>query len=243
MVQTQFSRIIKNFRSDNAMKYNEKSFQKFLKQNGTLSHRSCPYTSQQNGRAERKHRHILDTVRAFLISASLPERFWGEAALIAIYTINRVPSPTIHNQTPYELLYDSAPHYSLLRVFGCICFVTLPPYECTKLEPRSRLCCFLGYGITQKGYHCYNSIARRLRISCHVKFWEHKMFISQMHFLHILLSSPTPPLPYFLDLLQITQVHWTNLLRLLLICLIRLWILMLHHTPLSLPMNLVTPIG
>jgi hypothetical protein len=76
MVQTQFSRTIKIFRSDNAMEYNEKSFQIFLKQNGTLSHRSCPYTSQQNGHAERKHRHILDIVRALLISASLPERFW-----------------------------------------------------------------------------------------------------------------------------------------------------------------------
>jgi hypothetical protein len=181
MVQTQFSRTIKIFRSD-AMEYNEKSFQIFLKQNGTLSHRSCPYTSQQNGRAERKHRHILDTVRALLISASLPERFWGEAALTAVYTINRVPSPTIHNQTPYERLYGSTPNYSLLRVFGCICFVTLPPHEHTKLEPRSCLCCFLGYGITQKGYRCYDPIARRLRISRHVEFREHKIFTSQMHF-------------------------------------------------------------
>jgi len=36
---------------------------------------SCPGTSQQNGRAERKHRHILDTVRALLISAACPEVF------------------------------------------------------------------------------------------------------------------------------------------------------------------------
>jgi hypothetical protein len=128
--------------------------------------------------------YILDTVRGLLISASLSERFWGEAALTAVYTINRVPSPTIHNQTPYERLYDSTPNYSLLRVFGCICFVTLPPHERTKLEPRSRLCCFLGCGITQKGYRCYYPIARRLRISRHVEFWEHKMFTSQMHFLH-----------------------------------------------------------
>ena len=32
-------------------------------------HRSCPYTSQQNGRAEWKHRHILDVVCTLLISA------------------------------------------------------------------------------------------------------------------------------------------------------------------------------
>jgi hypothetical protein len=63
------------------MEYLESSFLTTLKQNGTLSHRSCPGTSQQNGRAERKHRHILDTVRALLLSASIPEHFWGEAAL------------------------------------------------------------------------------------------------------------------------------------------------------------------
>ena len=84
MVLTQFSCTIKTFCSDNAMEYKAKSFLTLLQQNGTVSHHSCPYTSQQNGRAERKHHHILDTVRALLFSASLPERFWGEATLTAI---------------------------------------------------------------------------------------------------------------------------------------------------------------
>jgi len=107
MVQTQFSRTIKIFRFDNAMKYNKKSFLNFLKLHGTISHRSYPYTSQQNGHAECKHRHILDTTRALLIFASLLERFWGEATLTAVYTTNRVLSPTIYNQTFYERLYGS----------------------------------------------------------------------------------------------------------------------------------------
>uniref|UniRef100_A0A2N9FTI1 CCHC-type domain-containing protein n=1 Tax=Fagus sylvatica TaxID=28930 RepID=A0A2N9FTI1_FAGSY len=101
-------------------------------------------TSQQNGRAERKHRHILDSVRAFLISASCPERFWGEAALTAVYTINRLPSSALQNVTPFECLYGTPASYSSLRVFGCACFVLLQPHEHSKLEPRSRLCCFLG---------------------------------------------------------------------------------------------------
>ena len=49
MVQTQFSRTIKTFRSNNAMEYKAKSFLTLLQQNGTVSHYSCPYTSQQNG--------------------------------------------------------------------------------------------------------------------------------------------------------------------------------------------------
>lgn len=59
MIQTQFSRSIKIFRSDNAMEYRESSFLVTLKQNGTIPHHSCPSTFQQNGCAERKHRHIF----------------------------------------------------------------------------------------------------------------------------------------------------------------------------------------
>jgi hypothetical protein len=170
MVQTQFSYTIKTFRSNNSMEYKDKLFLTILQQNGTVSHHSCPYTSQQNGRVERKHRHILDTVRVLLISAFLPERFWGEAALTAVYTINCVPSPTIHNKTQFELFHGKVPNYSLLRVFCCVCFVTLPTHERTKLEPRSRLYCFLSYGLTQKGYRCYDPIAKHLHISRHVEF-------------------------------------------------------------------------
>lgn len=59
MIQTQFSRSIKIFRSDNAKEYRESSFLVTLKQNGTIPHHSCPSTFQQNGCAERKHRHIF----------------------------------------------------------------------------------------------------------------------------------------------------------------------------------------
>uniref|UniRef100_A0A2N9GQ28 Reverse transcriptase Ty1/copia-type domain-containing protein n=1 Tax=Fagus sylvatica TaxID=28930 RepID=A0A2N9GQ28_FAGSY len=115
----------------------------------------------------------------------------GEAALTAVYTINRIPSPTTHKKSPFELLYGKLPDYSSLRVFGCVCFVSLPSHERNKLEPRSRLCCFLGYGISQKGFRCYDPISRRLRISRHVEFWEHQTFSSRQHFPFI-SSSMTP---------------------------------------------------
>uniref|UniRef100_A0A2N9HQG6 Integrase catalytic domain-containing protein n=1 Tax=Fagus sylvatica TaxID=28930 RepID=A0A2N9HQG6_FAGSY len=144
MISTQFSKTIKIFRTDNAMEYRDSQFLDFIHTQGTIIQRSCAGTSQQNGRAERKHRHILDSVRAFLISASCPERFWGEAALTAVYTINRLPSSALQNVTPFECLYGTPASYSSLRVFGCACFVLLQPHEHSKLEPRSRLCCFLG---------------------------------------------------------------------------------------------------
>ena len=75
MIETQFNRPVKIFRLSNAQEYNDKSFLSFLDSHGTLPQLSCPYTSQQNGCVEQKHRHILDVVRTFLISASLPEHF------------------------------------------------------------------------------------------------------------------------------------------------------------------------
>ena len=102
-------------------------------------HLTCPSTSQQNGRAERKLRHILDTVRALLLSAKIPAPFWGEIALHAVHAINRIPSPVIHNQTPYKRLFRSPPDYRHLHSFGSAYFVLLQPHEHNKLEPRSRL--------------------------------------------------------------------------------------------------------
>ncbi|XP_072067055.1 uncharacterized protein [Arachis hypogaea] len=124
----------------------------------TLSEFSCPGTSQQNGRAERKHRHILDSVRAMLISSSCPERAWGEAVLTAVHAINRLHSSVLGNTTPFERLYRTSPDYSSLH-----------------------------------GYHCWDSISRRIRISRHVVFWEHHMFSSFSFF----ESIPSTPSPFF----------------------------------------------
>ena len=164
-------------------------FQALLHSYGTVHHLTCPGTSQQNGRVERKLRHILDTIRAFLLSAKVPAPFWGEAAFNAVHAINRIPSAVIHNQTPYERLFGSPPDYHHLRSFGSACFVLLQPHEHNKLEPRSRFCYFLGYGETQKGYKCYDPVSHRLRVSGNVVFWEHRLFVELSHFRSSLTTS------------------------------------------------------
>ena len=68
---------------------------------GTVHQLTCPSTSQQNGRVERKLRHILDTVRALLLSAKVPAPFWGKAALHVVHAINRILSSVIQNQRIY----------------------------------------------------------------------------------------------------------------------------------------------
>ena len=197
MIETQFSKPIKVFRSDNAQEYKAYEFTSILHQFGTVPHSSCAGTSQQNDRAECILRHILDVVRATIFAASTPSQFWGEAALTAVYTINWCPSLIVQNQTPYDMLFGSSPSYDLLRVFVCVCFFLLQDHERNKLQSRSRLCCFLGYGIGKKGYRCYDPISKCLCVSQHVLFWEHKMFYQLPHVLVSPISSIDPLLDLF----------------------------------------------
>ena len=52
MVETQFSKCIKTFRSNNALEYTQYAFQAILHSYGTIHHLTCPCTSQQTGRVE-----------------------------------------------------------------------------------------------------------------------------------------------------------------------------------------------
>ena len=52
MVETQFSKHIKIFRSDNALEYTQYAFQAVLHFYGTVHQLTCLGTSKQNGRAK-----------------------------------------------------------------------------------------------------------------------------------------------------------------------------------------------
>lgn len=143
-----------------------------------------------------EHSHILDIPRTLLVSASCPKKFWGEAYLIAVYTINHTPSSIIGNISPYKRLYGSVPNFNLLRVL--VVFVLYIFFHMsTKLEPCARLHCFFGYDIEDKKYKCWHHISNHLHVmSHHVTFWEHKMFSSLDPFNHWLIFPSLPILQW-----------------------------------------------
>lgn len=75
-VQSPFSRKIKIFQSDGGTEFLNHNVKQLFEANGTYHRISCPYTSQQNGHIERKHRHPIETGLAMLFNRRIPPRFW-----------------------------------------------------------------------------------------------------------------------------------------------------------------------
>lgn len=133
---------------------------------------SPPYTPQHVASAERRHRHIVETGLTLLHRASLPLSLWSYAFNAAVYLINRLPTSILDSKSPFECLLHTLPNYSKLRVFGCLCYPWLRPYNNHKLEQRSKPCLFLGYSNVHNSYICFEPTNHKIYYSRHVHFIE-----------------------------------------------------------------------
>ena len=74
-IHTQFHGSVQYLRSDNAKEYMSEQFQSFMLQNDILHQTFCVDTPSQNGVAERKNKHLLETARALLFQMHVPKHF------------------------------------------------------------------------------------------------------------------------------------------------------------------------
>lgn len=170
LVENRFQTKIGTLFSDNGGEYI--ALREFLSTNGITHLTTPPHTPEHNGLSERRHRHIVETGLSLLTHASIPTTYWSYALSTAVYLINRMPSPTISLQSPYQKLFQTNPNYSKLKTFGCLCYPWLRPYNSTKLEPKSSPCVFIGYSLTQSAYFCLQPQTQRIYVSRHVRFDE-----------------------------------------------------------------------
>lgn len=122
--------------------------------------------------------------RAVMLESSVPVYLWPEAIARAAYFTNRLPTKTLLYQTPLDSLEAHTPvpslHFLPPRVFGCTIYVHLPKHSRHKLAPRVLKCLFVGYGVHQKGYRCFDPVQKRVYTTMDCEFVETEYFYNHL---------------------------------------------------------------
>lgn len=108
-VETQFHTIVKIIRSDNVQEFCDHTANQFYSSKGIIHQTSCRETPQQNGKVERKHKHLLEIARSLHFQAKLPIKYWGNHFLLPhIFSIECL-SKTF-NTNPHMRLFITKNH-------------------------------------------------------------------------------------------------------------------------------------
>lgn len=158
---TQFGRKPKAFRSDLGTEYVNQDLKDLLRNKGIDFQHTTAYTPEQNGIAERRNRYLVEAIRTMLIDARLANKYWGEAAVTAVYLQNRL-STKERDATPYELHFKKKPNVGHLKEFGCRAFVHVPKQKRNKLDDKAIECIFVGYSPDSKAYRLLNKSSGKI---------------------------------------------------------------------------------
>ncbi|KAJ9672812.1 hypothetical protein PVL29_026160 [Vitis rotundifolia] len=163
-----------------------------MSHNGILHQTFCVDTPSQNGIAERKNRHLLQTALALMFQMKVPKQFCADAVSTACFLINRMPTVVLKGDIPYKVIHPQKSIFPIEpRIFGCTCYVRDTRPSVTKLDPKALKCVFLGYSRLQKGYRCFSTDLNKYLVSTDVVFSEDTSFFSSPTSSPMVNSRPT----------------------------------------------------
>ena len=167
---------VKTLRSDQGGEYTSTQFQNYLKECGIKQEFTVARTPQQNGRAERLNRTLMDMSRAMTNGAGLDKKFWGEGVLTSAYLKNRSPHAALEEGiTPEEAWSGHKPSIRHLRVFGCKVGVHVPQESRGVVDPKSWNGIHVGYSSCHQGYRIWSPTQRKVIVSRDVIFHENSV--------------------------------------------------------------------
>jgi len=174
MAELQVERKLKEFQSDNGGEYVNSNFEAYLRSEGIVHHTSMAYMPQQNGKAERSIRTILEHAISMLHNTNLSNGFWQDAVETAVHLINQSTRTGLKQMTPEEAWSGTQPDVASLRIFGCPAYVLIPKeLHIGKLTHKVRRCVFMGYSLTWKAWRFWNPVKHSFIESRDVVFNEH----------------------------------------------------------------------
>jgi Reverse transcriptase (RNA-dependent DNA polymerase)/Integrase core domain len=170
MVKNFTNRHVTTLRMDRGPSFTSGGLKDFMRANGIHAEFANVDTPQQNGKAERLNRTLLDDVRCMLAHSGLPVEYWEEALRNANYTRNFSPAAK-KTVVPNEGWTGVKPNVSHLKVFGSVCYPHIPKsVQISKLLPRASSALFVGYDEETKSYRCIDPSTSRLVLSSSVRF-------------------------------------------------------------------------
>ncbi|KAL7287221.1 hypothetical protein TKK_0018652 [Trichogramma kaykai] len=87
-VTNKFGHPIKTLHSENGRKYINSNMPQYMKEKGINFQTLAPDTPQQNVKAERSNRTVVECAKTMLLSSGLPRSRWVEAVNCATYLLN-----------------------------------------------------------------------------------------------------------------------------------------------------------
>jgi hypothetical protein len=175
-IETQTGNKVKVLRSDNGREYLTERLRGYFEDKGIWHQKTIPGKSQQNGRAERLNRTLVDCANSMLQDAGLLQDLWAEALVTAVKVYNRTLPKDPEKKTRYELFWGAKPDVSRFRRFGCEAHTLIDyPEREGKFGKRSRKCIMIGYADDQKGYRLMEIETGRVYVSRDVKFNESRL--------------------------------------------------------------------
>jgi transposase InsO family protein len=140
-----------------------------LAKEGIKHQLTVPYTSQQNGVNERRHRTLMEIPRCLLYEKKMPLKFWAEVVNTTSYLLNRMTTRVLGDKTPYEIWYGFKPNVDHLKVFGSPCYVLQLEVKRRKLNQKADMRILIGYSSKSKAYKIYYLKSNKVVIARDVK--------------------------------------------------------------------------
>ena len=119
---------------------------------------------------------LNERTRSMKLHVGLSKIFWADAVSTATYLINQRPSVPMEFRLPEEVWSGKEVKFSHLKVFGCVCYVHIDSDARSKLDAKSKICFFIGYGDEKFGYRFWDEQNRKIIKSRNVIFNEQVMY-------------------------------------------------------------------